>query len=356
MKHLKLLFLLKQNYNYGYGSGLTSKAGLTNSAKMTAAALENHLNVETKLKEVIDGNGIDREIHLYKPDLVILEAIWVTPKKLAELSRLHPKVRFIVRVHSKTPFLAMEGISVDWIKDYANICHTYVSFNNEDTVKDFRGIIRKDYYLPNIYENVTADTAKYITDGALAIDLESLPLAPFHDREVVNIGCFGAIRPLKNQLEQAIAAIKFADKNEKVLHFHINATRVEQKGDPVLKNIRSLFKDTNHKLVEHVWYNREKFLDVVEKMDVGMQVSLTESFNIVTADFVLKGIPIIVGEDISWMPEICKVNPSDTTTMIKRLEAAIVHKYLFTALSKQHLRSYNAKAITEWSLFLQNYE
>jgi len=40
------------------------------------------------------------------------------------------------------------------------------------------------------------------------------------------------------------------------------------------------------------------FIRVVKSMDIGMQVSLSESFNIVAADFVSNGVPLVGSPDI----------------------------------------------------------
>jgi len=110
---MKVLFLLRANGSY---NTTTSKSGLLNSAKMTTEALKRHLKVDTKLVVVIDSNGIDREVFLFKPEICFLEAIWVTPAKMRELVRLHPKVKFVIRVHSETPFLSNEGEAISRIK------------------------------------------------------------------------------------------------------------------------------------------------------------------------------------------------------------------------------------------------
>jgi hypothetical protein len=56
--------------------------------------------------------------------------------------------------------------------------------------------------------------------------------------QFLDVACFGAIRPLKNQLMQGVSAIRCAESIHKTLRFHINASRAEQKGDNVLKNLR----------------------------------------------------------------------------------------------------------------------
>jgi len=334
---LKLLFLLKKGMNSGGYTQNAPKAGLYNSARMTAAMLQKHLDIHTHLEVVIDANGIDRQIHIYKPDYVVLEAIWVTPQKLYELVALHPKVKWIVRIHSEVPFLSNEGIAVGWIKEYAYIPRVCVTFNSQEANYDFSQVGEGCYdYLPNIYEKESGNICNLL----------------YRKKKVINIGCFGAIRPLKNQLMQAFGAIAFGNKYNREVHFHINAGRVEQGGEPTLKNIRSLFKDTHHTLIEHPWMGREEFIELVRKMDLGMQLSFSESFNIVTADFISQYVPIIVSPTISWMDDNLQVGTENLKQIVDKLKET-EDNYLYSILlQSSSLSLYTKSAIRTWKQYL----
>lgn len=347
---MNLLFLLKKNYNYDYPEyfPLKNSTGLFNSANFVAEALKKYLHQEVEVEICVDANEIDKYISIHKPNICFLEAIWVTPEKLEELVKLHSSVKFVIRVHSNVPFLATEGVAIDWIKKYIDIDNVSVAFNNKETDTNFKLAGINGIYLPNIYIN---DKAKFLDKSDKFFDILK-SLKSYSLPGIVNIGCFGAIRPMKNQLLQAMAAIGFADKNDLILNFHINGTRVEQKGDVVLRNIRALFVGLKHNLVEHQWMPHAKFLKLIEKMDIGMQLSMTESFNIVTADFVSKHIPIIVSPDISWMSWITKVGPFNIKEIIARLEIALTYKKLFNTVSSYSLQDYNVDAIDSWYNYL----
>ena len=170
----------------------------------------------------------------------------------------------------------------------------------------------------------------------------------------MNIGCFGAIRPLKNQLIQAFAAIAWGNKYNKQICFHINSGRVEQGGESTLKNIRALFKNSPHTLIEHPWMDRNKFLMLVSSMDVGMQLSFTESFNIVAADFVSQHVPIVVSSTISWMNEYLQCSVDDVNNIVNALQK-VYNNYFYSQLVQTlSLRSYNKGAIKEWRKNFKN--
>ena len=60
------------------------------------------------------------------------------------------------------------------------------------------------------------------------------------------------------------------------------------------------------------------------EIDIGLQVSFTETFNLVTADLLSQGVPVIGSAEIPWMNENYLCNPTDVTDIVKVLN--IVYK------------------------------
>jgi len=330
----KVLFICKKRIT-DYGETV----GLINSSKFISSFL-NSIGTESSVAEAIDGNCIDRFVTEYSPTIVIIEALWVTPSKLKELYTLHQDKQWVVRVHSKLPFLAQEGNAIEWIKEYVNIGHygwLTIAPNTKELTNQFIKYFDKDIFecLENIYEIKTINSTSK------------------NPSIFINVGCFGAIRPLKNQLSQALAAIEFGKSVNRKINFHINANRVEQRGESTLKNMRSLFEGTSNNLIEHEWYDQEDFLKVIKTMDIGMQVSLTESFNLVTADFVSQRIPIIVGEDIEWMPDFTKVVPTDYSEIVVRLKDAYKNPKCYGRRSFKKLEAFTKNAKKQWEMFVK---
>lgn len=344
---LKVLFLLKR-HNRPYT--ICCKSGLWNSANLVKRFLDRTKLFETKLEVCIDGNSIDRELHLFKPDICILEAVWVTPEKLRELVNLHPKVVFIIRVHSEVPFLANEGIAIGWIREYALIKNVMIAFNSKVAYRAFRPFLKNaTMYLPNVYDrtrppclfSLLLDQIQYFLQRIFCRELQLC-------KSAIHVGCLGAIRPMKNQLLQAMAAIRFADIHGKTLYFHINSSRTEQGGENILKNIRSLFVNSKHVLSEHPWLSRKEFINLVSSMDIGLQVSFTESFNIVAADFVKQNVPIVVSKAIRWMPRETQVDNIDEWDIVSKMEECLTYRKHYTIKALLHLCRYNRKAKWHW--------
>lgn len=341
---MKILFLLKQSNLYGDVTSTTSKSGLLNSAVITARQLEKRRGICTSVRICRDANGIDKEVRDYRPDLCIIEAIWVLPSKFEELRKIYPHLPFIVRVHSEIPFLAQEGEAIKRIHEYQDVSNVYTAFNSYVTYRNFSGL-DNSLYLPNIYEVFEKQHISFKEHWNYILH----PKYFVPEKPIYNIGCFGAIRPMKNQLLQAFAAIAFGDKNNVSIRFNINSSRMEQGGQSVLKNIKALFDaHPEHELVEHEWMKRHKFLETINLMDLGMQVSFNESFNIVTADFVKMGVPTIVSPEITWMPQEVHVWSDDIMEIAAKMEHVLANKEHINKLSNNALVKYDRGAIKVW--------
>ena len=181
----RILFLLKrrEDYNAITHNHIGLSTGLYNSAKFVDNMLNRTIGFTSSLQVCTDANCIDREVTTHKPDIVILEALWVTPQKLAELTRLHSKVKWIVRLHSELPFMANEGIAMDWIGDYSKLSNVYVSANAPRMLREMETYTNsRVLYLPNYYNpNMTPTTGRKI---------ELLKI-----KNRLDIACFGAVRP-----------------------------------------------------------------------------------------------------------------------------------------------------------------
>lgn len=352
---MRILFILKKKEDsYGGGDyGQTEgdrfngsmSTGLLNSVRFVVDALNSAPHgLYANLVVVNDNNDIDREVTRFKPDVVIIEALWVVPEKFDVLVPLHPTVKWVVRLHSAIPFIANEGIAMKWTLAYLTKRNVYVSCNDSRILASLRTLVAhvdgwvgaaRILYQPNCYEG--ADR----------------PLKPRSTSGPVNVGCFGAIRPMKNQLAQAVAAIAWADSLGRPMNFNINAGRVEMKGSPVLHNLQALFADPSvmargHHLAERPWLSHDDFLDLCAQMDVGMQVSNSETFNIVAADMVTVGVPVVGSPEISWLPRALQADPSSQDSMVRGLRRAWRHSKFAVKASRGNLGRLSARNLDAW--------
>jgi hypothetical protein len=342
----KILFILKRKQEYNttndYSIGLST--GLYNSAQFMNQMLIDG-GFDSQMVVVNDNNDIDREVTLHKPTHVIIEALWVVPSKFEVLCKLHPNVKWVIRLHSEIPFLANEGMAMNWIAEYSKFDNIIISCNSPQTTNDIEfyltrklGVTKQVEFLPNFYPQ------NYKTKS-------------FNKKsDIINVGCFGAVRPLKNHLIQAIAAIKFADKIGKKLHFHINSDRIEQKGEPILNNLIATFEQLNnkgHKLVHHEWSVREQFIQLCATMDIGIQVSFNETFNIVGADIISQGVPLVASPEIPWASRLFTSRQTNTDDIVDSLLCTYSHPKINVLLNQIGLKQYTNKTKQIWFRFFK---
>tara|TARA_R100000951_G_scaffold8193_1_gene7454 strand:- start:20336 stop:21379 length:1044 start_codon:yes stop_codon:yes gene_type:complete len=283
MKKIKIAFISKRaTGDYG-----------TTSLQIASDFLARYITqtshyAEAEAFTAIDANCIDKIVSDYEADVIIIEALWVTPDKMKELICIHGERKWIVRVHSRFEFLAQDGIALDWLLTYDP--NVKIAFNNRKAANTFDTFQRakspylghsKVLWLPNIYY-----------PNKLRCDLQDnlFPYSPWLD-DGIKIGIFGAHRELKNTLNQVMAAINYGDALGKNTTIYVNDV-----GDPeIIKNLKAINEHTGVcSQIEFVdWMTHDEFLNFVMHMDVGLQVSFSESYNIVAFDFIYCDKPIL---------------------------------------------------------------
>jgi hypothetical protein len=346
MASTKILFILKRKQNYNlskdYNVGLST--GLYNSAQFMNQMLLDG-GFDSQIVVVTDNNDIDREVSLHKPTHVIIEALWVIPSKFEVLCKLHPNIKWVIRLHSEIPFLANEGMAMDWIAEYSKFNNIIISCNSPQTTKDIQFYLTHKSntnayvkFLPNYYpQNYKRKTFN-------------------RNDDIIHIGCFGAVRPLKNHLIQSIACIEFANSIGKKLHFHINSDRVEQKGEPILNNLISTFEQLSHKghkLIQHEWGVREQFIELCSTMDIGIQVSFNETFNIVGADIISQGVPLVASPEIPWASRMFTCRQTNTDDIVDSLRCTYKFPNINVIANQIYLKHYTNTTRNIWFKFFK---
>ena len=327
------------------GSNKYLSSGLMNSASFVKDMLAKELGHTVELVHAIDNNCIDKLVTTFKPNIVIIEAYWVVPEKFEVLHKLHPSITWVIRNHSALPFLANEGMAMEWTLKYMDQPNVMVCSNDPRADAEFQSLVRARY--PTWTDAQIADRVYYLPNY---YPVEFQRRAPLAERDALDICCFGALRPLKNQLIQAVAAIQFAEAAGKTLRFHINGTRIEMKGEPIYHSLKRMFALLPHELIEHPWLPHEDFCRVLQAMDLSMQVSYTETFNIVTADAVVNDVPVVTSPDISWVHPLFHADPNDSNSIRRAMGRAMFFGKHFPMWrpNLSGLDSFDERALIRW--------
>ena len=127
-------------------------------------------------------------------------------------------------------------------------------------------------------------------------------------------------------------------------------------GEPCLKNLRALFGGhTIHELVEHGWMPHHEFMEAVGRCDVVLQVTHSETFNIVAADAVSLGVPTLGGFDIFWLPHLLTFDPNEWAGISQSIIMLIKYPDKWLELHREaldRLAHYYRDGVARWRAYL----
>ena len=134
----------------------------------------------------------------------------------------------------------------------------------------------------------------------------------------LRIGIFGAVRPLKNLMSAAGAALEISRNLRVPLELWLSGGRAEGGGETVMDAVKEMISGLpNVKLVLKGWQSWPAFRQTVAHMHLLLQPSYTESFNMVTADGAAEGVASVVSEAIDWAPEDWKADVDDVLNIAR---------------------------------------
>jgi glycosyltransferase involved in cell wall biosynthesis len=317
-----------------------SHAGLGVNGVHTCRVLRQH-RIEANIAGCCEAPSVAKAIARYNPTHVIIEACWLSTANLDALMHEFPNVHFIVRAHSQVAFLQVEAGAVKLFREQLSLADGRLNLTMAGNNPRFCDWARRAYncaclLLPNLYDARREFTKVRNRSG--------IP-------NPIRIGSFGAIRLLKNHATAAAASISVGRRLGIPVEFNLSVNRTEH-GLGVLDMIRHLFAGLPAaKLVEVSWRSWADFRQYIASMDITMQPSVTETFNIVTADSLAEGVPAIVSPAIEWVPPHWQANPDDPEA-IARAAISILSDHDAGAEGIAALAKYSAASIAQWMTVL----
>lgn len=270
----------------------------------------------------------------------VIEAPWVPADKLYALMCKYPTVHFLVRNHSQIGFLQVEAGAVKMVRDYFRLQDSSMNFTYAANNERYCEYAERVYHgrcllLPNLYD----------------LDRPHRKQPRQHNDRLLRIASFGSLRLLKNHTSSAAAAQLIAKSKACDLDFYISTNR-EEHGKGVLQAIKYMFMDTpGLRVVENPWQPWADFRHTVRHMDLVMQPSFTETFNIVSADACSEGVPVIGSAAIEWLPKHWHSSVDDPLD-IARVGLALLHDHHAAAEGLRALENYQDHAIARWLRYL----
>lgn len=320
-----------------------SHIGLGVSALNTAKVLR-EAGVHSDVVAILSAKQLSEKIQAAnpRPSHVTISAPWIPTLDLqAELVFKFPDIHFAVICHSNVGFLAADPRAIRNFREDLDLEQGSLNFFAAGNSRRFVHWIKESYqrpciWLPNLYflEDKTPQQHRPWSGGTL------------------RIGSFGAVRPLKNHVSAAAAALEIADKLHTDVEFHISVGRLEG-GYTVVRAIQEMLrKSPLVRLIEDPWYQWPEFRSIVRSMHVMLQPSYTETFNMVSADGASESVPSVVSDAIDWAPEDWKAEVDDAVKIARKARALLTDPTSgpegFAALEQHNERGTHA-----WKHWLQ---
>lgn len=272
---------------------------------------------------------------------VVIAAPWIPTQTLFQLTQSNTDILFAVNCHSNVGFLQADTNGVKLVREYIELQKGTFNFRMAGNSKKFCLWLRQAYqtsceYLPNMY---------YLDDS---VDCNK----PLWNGGVLRIGAFGATRPQKNIASMAGAALAISKELKADVEFYVSGGRTEGGGNTILNAVRAmLVNEPGIKLVELNWATWPQFRSLVRTMHLLLQVSYTESFNMVTADGVAEGVPSVVSDAIDWAPKYWQAYADDVSD-IARVGRQLIFDRSAAKDGLRSLEQHNRDSFEIWEEYL----
>ena len=285
-------------------------------------------------------NSIDEynQEHEHPLTHVIISAPWLSKMDMESLIKHFSTIQFVIESHSNVGFLQADPWSLERFRQAMELSHKYpnikVAGNSARFVDWMRLAYEEDVVLlPNLYPTFPIRQHCKSPDG------------------VTKIGAFGAVRPQKNFMTAAAAAIAIQKMIGAPVEFHMS-TGGEGDGGSVSRAISEMCHDIpNFTLIRHAWRPWEHFIELISDMDLMLQPSYTESFNMITADGILVGVPSVVSSAITWAPKYWKAD-SDDALDIAEVGVQLLEDPSAARKGMKAIRRQNIYGIKHWKQYL----
>lgn len=289
---------------------LSSGVGLNVAGYATASVL-NRNGIRTTVFPVrhnidlAEGIKLYNETHVHRLTHVVISAPWLSVYDLKTILRTFWRTKFVILSHSNVGFLQADPCGMQLIHQYMELTKEFpnlaIAANSNKLYQWFRETLKRDaLLLPNLYPIDEWRKEKHWTG--------TIPL---------KIGAFGVVRPEKNFMSAAAAALTIQRWTGITVELHMSCGG-EGGGERTEQAIGQLvFHNRGLTLVKHPWLPWPEFTELISQMDLLLQPSFTESFNMITADGILMGVASVVSPAIEWAPSAWKADPDDALSIAK---------------------------------------
>ena len=276
------------------------------------------------------------ESHKHRLTHVVISAPWLSVFDFRQLLDHYKDIQFVVLSHSNVGFLQADPWGVSLYRQYADLSkgrNLMLGGNGPNFTEWFQcayGLFC--VCLPNLYPAPDAPPCKKWNGKA------------------IRLGAFGAIRPEKNFMTAAGAAVAIHSMMDVPVELNMS-TGGENCQSTTLPAITQMTENIpGFTLKRHDWDTWDKFIPLVAEMDLLIQPSFTESFCMITADGISQGVPSVVSPVIYWAPKSWMANPDSAMDIADRGIHLLTNNQRWAGVHA--LKDHNEAGLDEWIGFL----
>jgi len=316
-----------------------SHIGLGVAAINTAKVLIEN-GIRTAVWPITNAEDLRSRLQAQPAEQVVISAPWIPSLALQALANDFGETQFTVACHSNVGFLQADRNGVKLVRELMELEAGSANIHLAGNSRRFCDWIRFAFgapcaYLPNLY---------YLHD-------EPVPQPRPYHVGTLKIGVFGATRPLKNMMSAAGAALEMARSLRAPLELWVSGGRTEGGGEVVLGAVKEMLAGLpGVSLILNGWQTWPQFRKTVASMNLLMQPSYTESFNMVTADGVAEGVASVVSSAIDWAPQDWKADVDDALA-IARVGRRLLYDPMAAADGRRALKAYVADGVGAYKDF-----
>ena len=287
--------------------------------------------------DVVNAINKYNETHENKLTHAVISAPWLSVHDIKCILYGFPEIQFVILSHSNVGFLQADPEGMKLLRHYHKLSREFTNFQVGGNTKKFTKWMNKVYgegvvLLPNMYSTESARTQE-----------------PWSNQSPIRIGAFGAMRSEKNFMTAAAAALAIQEELGVPVELHMSEGGEGEVGT-TSESIDQMC-DGKIRVFRYPWSYWDNFIDLVASMHLLIQMSYTESFNMITADGIAVGVPSVVSPAIYWAPPSWKADPDNA------LDVADVGIRLLTNQSDredglEYLRAHNESSLKYWEQFL----
>lgn len=318
----------------GLGVSASLNAEVLNKHSIPAVVLPSRHNVD-----IVEGiREYNSHHHHHKLTNVIISAPWLSMKDLRSMVTHFKHINFAVLCHSNVGFLQADPNGTRLLREGLAFSQEVPNFTIAGNSEKFVEWMETAYgvpvvLLPNMYPIIGATK-------------------PWLDKGPIRIGVFGAVRPQKNVITAAGGAVALSRLMDRPVELWLNSGREEGGTGTLMNALRQLTANIpGFELKNSPWAPWQEFKEIVRSMDLLIQVSYTESFNMVTADGISVGVPSVVSDAIDWAPKEWKAHADDALDVAKVGVRLLIDEEL-RCKGTHALKEHNHKALRHWKHYL----